>query len=764
MIDLLQTYTVLFLPGNILLLKFKNRLNFSVSECIIFGSILWNYLFLLSSIIVGLFSDLLKIAFLLFSFASILLIIAVISTLMVNKLSERYIRIKIYLDRLFLYISLFSLFSLNFLLLYYHSIIYEWDAVYYYLPAAKSIQLSGSLSKNIYRQLSFLDVSPLVPLLYAYVINYYNDLSSVYVIPTIFYILTLLGIWILVKELMNRKMAIISIIIFLSVPSVSIVLGARALYLDIPFHFYLLTTIILLVKLMKSLNSYLREFLIIILGMSVSLMFATRIELGLFIIFTIIATLLTILQIKYYKILACLVLGFPYFMREIRNILITNNYTDPVIRLIPTMGIILIFFILLKIKLAKIEIKSPLKKYKSCYKMKLIILFAVMIIPCAVFFIINNIIKGGFITRGVSVSKIMLKAVLTFRRINPVVTVHPYTDMFNWQNMLIAWWTVTPFTPSFAIGVFYTFLYLIKSSKINTKYSLIIFTPVFLGLFNLWILLHCDPQPRRLFYFSVFYTLLIVYGFKKIQRRYSAVTFAIRISLYLALMLLITWNKYPLKSINDMILLYSKTYNTAYDIDLFLYSIFSFLIIFFPYEKYIKIRIVKRIPIYSMIILLLILLYLNNLIPLVTDVIYNDTSSLRFKNFYMTYYCPDVINYYKESINDTGTTLCFHCHELITFANRSIIDLTDPTYSWFIYSITEESNELEILSLFTKYKIKYILLPNQNNQFYDLYQNIIHDTSLKYIFKVVNLQLLAKFKYVTLYQYRGNYSKNISRN
>ena len=60
-------------------------------------------------------------------------------------------------------------------------------------------------------------------------------------------------------------------------------------------------------------------------------------------------------------------------------------------------------------------------------------------------------------------------------------------------------------------------------------------------------------------------------------------TFAIRISLYLALMLLITWNKYPLKSINDMILLYSKTYNTAYDIDLFLYSIFSFLIIFFPF-------------------------------------------------------------------------------------------------------------------------------------------------------------------------------------
>ena len=753
MLKLFLTYLVLFMPGSALLFGFRRRLSFSLLEFIVFGSIIWNYIYLTVSVIIGLFSNLLKLIFLLFSFVSVLFTaIMVVVIIVTSKLNTSHSKItRIRCDKLF-WLSLIFIFSLNFLLLYYHSLIYEWDAVYYYIPSAKSIELTGTCSINAYRELNFLDTSPMIPLLYAYILHYFG-LDSVYAIPAIFYFLTTLSMYILAREIFDKDLALLAPLIFLSIPLIQIVFGARALYQDIPFYFYLIATTILLIKLTRSLNSYSREALFVIIGMSSSLMFMTRIELGLFIIFSVIAVLIIILRIKSWKFLASLMLGAPYFLREARNIMISSSYAVSLIRLLPIIAAALFLFILLKIKTATANKKSTFPSFQ------LALVFLMSFIPSILFFFVNNVVRGGFIIPGVPISNDMGKAASIFNQINPVVTAFSYTDLFNWQNIFIVWWTITPFVIPFTIGAYFAFYHLVKDKELPPK-DLVLLS-IFLGVFVLWVQLNCNPQARRLFYFSLFYTLLILYGFRKLRKLYSKEAFSLRVLLYIAFSLFIVWNKYSLKSINDVILIYPKTYSAAYDLELVFYTALAFLIIFLPYESYAK-KVRKNKFVASKIsyvfsIIFLLLLYTNLSLPIITEALNNGTS-LRYRYLFSTYYYPEVVDYYNKKINDTYLTLGFFCHELITFANRSVIDLSNPTYGWKIYSVIDNSNKTDILNLFQELNIKYLLLPNDNNRFYNLYRSVFGNTSLKTLLSdPLKLEPITKFKYVTLYRYHEKY-------
>lgn len=708
--------------------------------------------------ILSIFNNLLNIFFISFSFLSVLFIVVTILSsacavrMNIVNLKNKVISLRILKIRLHKLLSLTSLafiFSLNFILLYYHPILYEWDAINYYIPAAKSIHASGTLYMNVYRQINFLDKSPMIPLLYAYVIQYF-DLNSVYVIPAIFYFLTILAVWILAKEILGHDLAILAPLVFLSIPLVQITLGARALYLDVPFYFYLLATLISLIKLTKNVKSYSKEIIIAITSMSSSLMFITRIEIGLFIIFLIVTIILVAMQVRNRILLTFLVLGFPYILREARNILITGRYIDSLIRLIPVFLPLVILFILLWIK--------PVEKRKINFSFRSFLVFSILLVPPFIFFLVNNVFRGGFIIPGVYLSNDMIKVATMFSKLNPATSTFSYLDLFNWQNMFTVWWTITPFLVPFTVGVF---VMLYRFTRCNmlilVKLPLLI---IFVSIFILWTQLGCDPQPRRLYLFSIFFVLLITYGFKELRKIYSIDTFMSRVAIYLALSLLTVWNKYSLRSTSDAILLYPKTYNVIIDFELIFYSILSFLIIFFPYEKYVGIE--KKKPItrkvlYALFTTFLVLLYLNLSVPTIIEVINSGISS-RFKKLHSTYLYPEVVDYYNEKINDSYTTLGIFCHELITFANRSLIDLYDPIFAKAIYLELENVDETKFSNLFESLSIKYLLLPNDNNQFYKFYKNVLSNTSLNMIFNSFRLKPIFKFNYVTLYRYYSNYS------
>ncbi|MEM4674904.1 MAG: hypothetical protein QXM12_01300 [Nitrososphaerota archaeon] len=751
------TFVTLFLPGIIILFILRKNLNFSVSESIVFGSIIWNYVFFASSLILGFFNGLLKVYFFIFPLISILLVFIFLIVLVVSMAVSRHLTMKISLmkskivdvnlQKFFLFISYSFFILFNFSLLYYHPIMYEWDAVNIYIPAAKSIKVSGNLFVNVYRQLNFLDASPMIPLLYAYVI-YHFDLDSVFTIPAVFFFLTVLSIWILAKELLDEGLAALAPLVFLSIPLVQISLGARALYLDIPFNFYILAVIIALIKLQKNSKSFANLFLIALVGMSSSLMLLTRLELGLFIVLPILVTFLIISDVKLYGLFFVLALNLPYILREVRNVLISNNI-EYLLRLTPLLPMSL-FFVMLLLKVRLII------HQKTSFNLKSLPLLLVLLAPSAIFFIINNLMKGGFIISGVPISGDLIKALHIYSKFNPSSSSFSILNMFSWQNMFIVWWSVVPLIVPFMLGIFSILHHLIKYRALDST-SIPLLT-VFLGIFALWSQLGCDPQPRRLYLFSMFLALLTSYGFSKLRGLYHKEFLAFRVITYLIISLLTVWTKNSIKVVSDMILLYPKTLTVVFDPEIFLYSIFYFVIIFFPYEKYIKIDI-KRSLVNKLQCLFLssLLISSNFFVPILIDMIKTSKDS-RYKILFSTYTYPEVVQYYKEKIHDSYSTICFYCHELITFANRSVIDLYNPIYSSFIYLEIENFDEIRLFNLFKSLNVGYLLLPNENNMFFEFYQNIFNRTSIEALLRYPRTEPIARFRYVTLYRVYLNYS------
>jgi len=130
----------------------------------------------------------------------------------------------------------------------------------------------------------------------------------------------------------------------------------------------------------------------------------------------------------------------------------------------------------------------------------------------------------------------------------------------------------------------------------------------------------------------------------------------------------------------------------------------------------------------------------------------------RYQDFGGWYYYPEVVNYYNENITDNGATVGYFCDELITFANRTVVDLNDVIYGMPIYSMIADADEIKFLNRIEKLNVKYFLIPNEGSPFYPLYERLANSTVFGDLF-INNPQfvILQSFKYATLYRYYSNY-------
>ena len=291
MILTLITLLLLFIPGILLLIYATGRgaHKLDMVEYVLYGSVLWNYMFISLSILIGLFSNFFREFYTVFAFLSFLAIIVGIGLnlrifrrpISFKESIKIQIKIipKIKLKLLVIVIILLFL-TINLLFLNYHSIIYEWDAIYYYVPIAKSLVISGHLS-NVLRDLNFVEHSPAIPIFYSFILHFDENIENLYLVPSVFFILTALAILELAKTMKFRNASFIAVLVFINSPSVQIVLGSRALYLDLPFLFYFTTSLLLITKMAEDDNKSIEEFL---LPLSLTLLFLTRIEVSLFIL------------------------------------------------------------------------------------------------------------------------------------------------------------------------------------------------------------------------------------------------------------------------------------------------------------------------------------------------------------------------------------------------------------------------------------------------------------------------------------------------
>jgi hypothetical protein len=230
--------------------------------------------------------------------------------------------------------------------------------------------------------------------------------------------------------------------------------------------------------------------------------------------------------------------------------------------------------------------------------------------------------------------------------------------------------------------------------------------------------------------------------------------------------------KMEIKTLEDISLLYAKTYKPSTDIELIMVSALIFLIIFIPYESLVRksqrmITFIRNLHnTHTIVILSIVSLSIVIIFSFISSVLIDSINNgyhYRYNNFGIMQPCSDVnvINHYKEKIKDDFVTITFYCHDLITFSNRRIIDLYDPINGSTIYSIIGTSNESELLNKIKELNVKYFLLPKESlRTIFPTYQKVVNQTILGRIFdNNPQLRLLEDFKYVTLYTLHENYKE-----
>lgn len=256
MIEAVLAPVLLFLPGYFLfdLLWMRGRFAASAVERLVVGSIVWSTLFVVGGYLVSILSAYALGYFTVFAGVSAgLLAYGAYSKL---RRGPRFQRPGTELGALAVVILTlgFLLFSLT----VGHQLFLEFDALFYYLPLAKSILITGGLQSDVLHQSVVpTTIEPGLPLMYAFA-GFVTDSgtrfdSATRLIPFVYVILTAGAVYLTAKEFLRSKTgAATAAAVFLALPITSSISSNFSLYLDIPFVFYMASAMLAMVKICVS--------------------------------------------------------------------------------------------------------------------------------------------------------------------------------------------------------------------------------------------------------------------------------------------------------------------------------------------------------------------------------------------------------------------------------------------------------------------------------------------------------------------------------
>ena len=733
---------LLFIPG-ILLLAYiakKSTCKMSTLEYILYGVVLWNYTFVSLSILIGLFSNFLREFYTAFTFLSLLLTIIIglilnLSIIKRLKLASLKHKLKVKVETILkqsdevpktflLVVSVISLLLIvNLFLVNYHSIIYEWDAVYFYIPIAKSLVISGHLS-NILRDLNFIEYSPAIPIFYSFILNFNKSLESLYIIPSIFFVFIVLAIFELARKMGFSNTSFITTFIFISFPSVQIVLGSRSLYLDLPFLFYFIASLLLIIRMKeKEKENSDKRIIKILLSLSFMLLFLTRIEVSLFVLPTLLIAYLlpTNMGVRMDLSLAFLILFSVPILRDFRHLIFGGSFTscrfiNVYTPYLMAFAVFLLLYILTK-KDEDYSFTNPRIITRIKERLSGLVVWSIFSVPALMYLVVNNVLRGGFIISvpGFFIAPKLNELTAFYTQLFGSVTTgqacFPCSDILA---TLTSWWGFIPLLGPISLGLLRTFYFYKLTKKIPAIVARFIWA--YLGFFIFWISINCDPQPRRMFYFVPLASMIASYGVRTL-RDFS---WYLANTLYLIIVLLIIMEKYTtiaqIDKINTNIMhyVYPETYKVT-TIDYSVILIFSLIYlltigVYFGIKKY-------RKQVFMIMNIVLVTLLIGSVHPLFSEVLlHGDT--LKMKLLWNTAYYPEVASFYKSQsiFIFNQKTLCFACHELLTFTDGKFIDFTGNSiiYAFKILDKLKENPSADDFLLYLlSMNISYILIPTE---------------------------------------------------
>lgn len=715
------------------------------AKSVIAGILLWDSLLIFLSIILGCISNYLNYFFSLFAAISgLITVLWVLSTLIRGKnFRNRHFALNLHELPIVSLIIVLSVYVA--LVMAFHPLFMEYDAIYVYLPYAKGLVATGGFFHSPFAMSDIaLTRMPLMPIYYAWGLSAFGA-ESFRLIPFTLIILTLFAIYKVSQELfLNHKISLVAPAIFLTLPVILQSISIYSLYVDLPLMAFTVASVFCSIMALK----YNETKWYLFAGLSITLSLLSK-ESG-YIAFFISICIISLQFSRKYRLLSLLAVAFPFCAFFIKDS-ITYPPSNPLFieKVIFKQVPIISLLILLSLVLFQVSNSNQSLNRNSIKKIFCLLTPTLV----AVFFVLRNWFLFGAPT---IVWNIIVPT--NWMRAADLVTsagssILPSFFSFSRFDLLF---------DSAGLGNLYLiimvvgFAYIVKmlaSRKNLTMAAIAIWLIVVLMDWSFFFNFNFSGNEiRRFLNIAPLISITIAIGFSVFYNRISKQKTKESLSFFFAwlfcILVLIAVSIFQLKFVkltgNYLSYIIIPKYNELFTLPTLLLSLLipSVLIVLIYLGN--KIAVSKRLSnlvkffmfsrrrkiLFSSIILVVIVTASSvplNVFQTIADVNSSQWDSREYSNKtavpYWEDYMPEIINYYNSSISNNYTTVSFGypTMSITYFLNRSVIDISQTIGAYFILPVVECNNTEELLSLLYKSNIRYFLIPNEHGDFYNQY-------------------------------------------
>jgi len=764
--------------------------------------------------VVGFFSNYLDAFFGIYTFFS--LCVLALFTFSVLRQKEWHILRNIRFADFGLKVYILPILLFAFIVLFFHTLFLEYDAISSFFPYAQSISLTGSMKYNVYDQTALsTGMPPVLPIIYAWAFRTVGGLNSIGVqndlqwfdlfrpIPLAYFLLTACVIYLIAREILQKKHAFLSVIIFMSFSVTTLTLSAFTYYLDLGFVFYLVSALLCSIRALKTR----KPIWFFLTGTASSLLLLAK-ELSIFIIPLIFSIFLLFFSIKYRRVIFAILSTLPYYV-----IFIYDTQGFPIerilIRQLPVFALTAIFYYLSK----------TVKNTGVSLTWKNFVQFLVPFIPSVVFFV-----RGiAFLDSLYSIfcwGPAFNDAITLFNNVTGTSRAIELTGFFRWDLPFLSLGLGLPYL----IPILFSVVCVLQRKDKGDKLVNLLVLMMLLTLLETmsFTLVGSQAESRRMYFFSPILAILAANGLLLFDDFLKSKYFIYLCMLFNSLVMGYIWlYRFPFQSLLELAYL-KKRLGLTSPLDLAFFSlVFGGFFIGLPlaqkklriekpsnsevmiqtrkrvhafplelknlriedqtasegkvhtrrkapafpvehithhFQSFHSIRIKfqrRRRIICVSLFTLSCLLVVYPTIPL-----WVEGSNEGFLSLQHDVYQPSwedgiliVSNYYTSQIDDHYVTLSFGGAALRWFANRSIIDLSTTYGVHSTYGLLKTNDSEYLISKLGQSEIRYFLIPTRNNTFFDLYSGFRANC---YLFEFIESNphsfLIKKFAYYQLYK------------
>jgi len=685
----------------------------SLLERIVAGSVTWNFIFASVSILLGVFPHLLVEVFWVFGYLSIFLLLFFLIFKLRTVLRDRKkAHLKIDNNTLMCFLYLFPIVLASSIIAMFTRISAGWDLWAIWLPMTKSIVMRGDLLFHEYflSKETIAATPPYIPLIYAWICSITEE-DYYWFIPVIYYILFGIANYLLSRTLFeSKKIALGTTVASMCSLITLATLFGFTLYPDLPTAFFICSSMIYLVKILKG-QTETRN--LVLLGASLSLLMLTK-QIGLVISCVLMTFTLLYTSIPYKKALFATSFLLPFYALMLQ-------YPHSLQKL----PLLLFYSLILLIIVKRTVLKASIKMTKA------LIVF-LPLLPALAYLVVIGQSSGIWAYTKITDAS-FLEAYRSFIHLvsmqTPQVQV-AFLDLLRLDDIFLRYGFII-YIPLIFFGLISSF----QKKRLETNFlyiMMIMFLCIFLSFpqaFYPSLTLGDVAYVRRYMYFLPLVSILASKGFFWLLDIWSSVkTHNIKPSISLTSFILFNtlstiyilervkdkW-PYPLSSIvaiSELRISLGWNYTTVLDLIILAAILFICLELTILFDKIHETmgRQQNRRRLSSLFLLLLIGVSSFSMVyflhkPLIDVSIYGAKS-----RYVLPSDMEELVNFFNE-LEDDYTVIGFQKYYLITFSNGRIIELS-KSYGYRTFKDLFQEVDLNNLSLrLNAQNIKYIIEP-----------------------------------------------------